>query len=104
MLNAEAEGLINIRIDVEEEQVQQFAGTLVRCTRSMDYGEVSSAWNELRAEVCQNVVAKYLVPAASRWLEDHLRGEAEEFVAESCRMELEFVRLEVYILCDILKF
>lgn len=91
MLQAESEGLINISIDVEEEQIQSFAGTLVRCCKSMDYGEISTAWNELREEICQNVVAKRLVPAAARWVKDHLRGESEEFVAERCRMELEFV-------------
>lgn len=91
MLKAEEEGLINIVIEVMDTEVQQFTGTLVRCVRSMDYGEISSAWNELREEICQDVVQNHLVPAAAKWVKEHLRGKAEEFVAERCRMELEFV-------------
>ena len=91
MLQAEQEGLLNIVIEVPDPQIQQFAGTMVRCVRSMDYGEVSTAWNELREAICYDVVRTYLVPSAAKWVKEHLRGEAEEFVAERCRMELEFV-------------
>ena len=91
MLKAEEEGLITINIEVMETEIQQFTGTLIRCVRSMDYGEISTAWNQLREEVCQDVVRNHLVPAAARWVKEYLRGEAEEFVAERCRMELEFV-------------
>ena len=91
MLKAEEEGLINIMIEVMDTETQQFAGTLVRCVRSMDYGEISTGWNELREEICQDVVTRHLVPGAAKWVKEHLRGEAEEFVAERCRMELEFV-------------
>ncbi len=93
MLKAEEEGLINIAIEVMETETQQFAGTMVRCVRSMDYGEISTAWNELREEVCQDVVRSHLVPGAAKWVKEHLRGEAEDFGADQCRMELEFVSL-----------
>lgn len=91
MLKAEEEGLIEITIEVGEMEVQQFSGTLVRCVRSNDYGEIATAWNTLRQEVCEGVVEKHLIPAAGRWAREHMRSEAEEFVAERCRMELEFV-------------
>ena len=91
MLKAEEEGLVNIVIEVMDTEVEQFTGTLVRCVRSMDYGEISTAWNQLREEICQDVVRTHLVPAAAKWVKEHLRGEAEEYVAERCRMELEFV-------------
>ncbi len=93
MLKAEEEGLITISIDVPDEQIRDFAGTLVRCVRSNDYGEVASAWNTLREDICQDAVRKYYVPAAARWVKEYMRSEAEDFVAERCRLELEFVSL-----------
>ncbi|WRT67313.1 transcription elongation factor SPT6 [Kwoniella shivajii] len=89
MLRAEEEGLITISIEADEMQVQSFVETLVRCCRSNDYGEISTAWNELRAQICSDVTRKFLVPSAGKWLKEHLKSEAEEFVAERCRMELE---------------
>lgn len=91
MLQAEEEGLITIAIEVGEPEIKSFADTLVRCVVSNDYGEISKAWNELREGVCWDLVRKNLVPSASRWLREHLRSEAEDYVAERCRMELEFV-------------
>ncbi|WWC60952.1 transcription elongation factor SPT6 [Kwoniella dejecticola CBS 10117] len=89
MLKAEDEGLITINIEADENAVQAFVETLVRCCRSNDYGEISTAWNALRAEICSDVTRKYLVPSAAKWLKEHLKGEASEFVAERCRLELE---------------
>ncbi|WVW82891.1 transcription elongation factor SPT6 [Kwoniella bestiolae CBS 10118] len=89
MLRAEEEGLITITIEADELQVQSFVETLVRCCRSNDYGEISTAWNALRAEICSDVTRKYLVPSAAKWLKEHLKSEADEFVAERCRLELE---------------
>ncbi|WWC89746.1 transcription elongation factor SPT6 [Kwoniella dendrophila CBS 6074] len=89
MLKAEEEGLITITLDADDSQIQSFVETLVRCCRSNDYGEISTAWNALRAEICSDVTRKYLVPSAARWLKEHLKTEADEFVADRCRSELE---------------
>lgn len=91
MLSAEQEGLITIGIEVDPEQTQQFTDTLVRCVRSMDYGEVATAWNAARQEICGTLVSKFLIPGAAKWAKEDMRSKAEEFVAERCRMELEFV-------------
>lgn len=91
MLQAEEEGLITIKFDVGEEQMGAFADTLVRCCRSDAYGEISKEWNALREAVCHDVVRRLLIPMGSKWLREHLRGGAENYVAERCRMELEFV-------------
>jgi transcriptional accessory protein Tex/SPT6 len=93
MLKAEEEGLITISIDVREDSTLMFIGPLVQCVRSNDYGEVATAWNELRQEICHEVVRKHLIVMAGKWAKEHLKGEAEEYVAESCRMELEYVSL-----------
>nr|ODN87881.1 transcription elongation factor SPT6 [Cryptococcus depauperatus CBS 7841] len=89
MLKAEEEGLINILIDPQDEMIPAFTSTLIRCCHSNDYGEVATAWNEVRAEVCDTLTKKHLMPMAAKWLREHLRSEAEEYVAERCRAELE---------------
>ena len=91
MLQAEEEGLIKIDIEVREDMITSFADTLVRCCRSDAYGDVSKEWNALREGVCWDVVRRLLIPMGSKWLREHLRGEAEDYIAERCRMELEFV-------------
>lgn len=90
ILKAEEEGLLTIDISVAEEQIGDFSGTLVRCCVSKDYGEIAQAWNGEREELIQNVVRQVYIPAATKWVKEHLRSQAEEFVAERCRMELEF--------------
>lgn len=91
MLQAEEEGLIRIEVQVQEPQTESFIDTLVRCSRSDEYGEISKEWNELREAVCRDLVKRLLLPMGSKWIREHLRGEAEDYVAERCRLELEFV-------------
>ena len=95
MLKAEEEGLIEISIDIMDQDVESFVDPLKRCCRSGEVGDVAVAWNELREQICQDVVRKYCVPAAARWVKEHLRLEAEEYIAERCRMELEFVSISL---------
>lgn len=90
ILKAEEEGLVTITISVPEEQISDFTGTLVRCCQSKDYAEAATAWNALREEVCQDVVRKHYIPAVTRWAKEHMRSQAEDFVAERCRQELEY--------------
>ncbi|EAL22689.1 hypothetical protein CNBB1380 [Cryptococcus deneoformans B-3501A] len=89
MLKAEEEGLINIAFDIREDMLASFTDALIRCCRSNDYGEIASAWNEVRMEVCNTLVKKHLMPMASKWIKEHLRTQAEEYIAERCREELE---------------
>lgn len=91
MLQAEEEGLIDISIELSEEMLASFADALIRCCRSNAYGEASQQWNAIREEVCWDLVRRLLVPMGQKWLRDQLRGEAETYVGEGCRAELEFV-------------
>ena len=93
MLKAEEEGLVTISIRVADAERSQFVDALLRCATTNDYGSVASAWNDLRRSICEEAFDQHMVPAASKWARDHLRSMAEEFVAERCRMELEFVGL-----------
>lgn len=90
ILKAEEEGLLTIEISVADEPITDFTSTLVRCCVTKDYGEVAQAWNEQREEVVQTVVRQNYLPSVTKWVKEHLRSQAEEFVAERCRMELEF--------------
>jgi transcription elongation factor SPT6 len=91
MLQAEEEGLLDITVDVPELAIEAFTGTLVRCCQSDQYGVISKEWNAQREAVCSDVVREKLIPMGRKWLKEHLRGQAEDYVAERCRMELEFV-------------
>lgn len=95
ILQAEEEGLLEITVDVPEAQIEAFAATLVRCCQSDQYGEISKEWNAQREAVCSDVVREKLIPMGRKWLKEHLRGEAEDYIAERCRMELEFVSVEM---------
>lgn len=91
MLQAEEEGLIKIEIDAPEDGITAFANTLVRCCQNDTYSEISKEWNALRETVCQDLTRRLLVPMGAKWLREHLRSQAEDYVAELCRKELEFV-------------
>lgn len=91
MLQAEEEGLIDIVINASDEQIASFADTLVRCCQNDAYGDISKEWNALREGICQDLTRRLLVPMGAKWLREHLRGQAEDFVAELCRRELEYV-------------
>jgi transcription elongation factor SPT6 len=93
LLQAEEEGLIKISILVQEPQTESFAATLVRCCRSDEYGEISKEWNELREAVCWDLVRRLLLPMGAKWIKEHMRGEAEDWVAGTARHELEYVSL-----------
>ncbi|WVQ78460.1 transcription elongation factor SPT6 [Cryptococcus sp. DSM 104549] len=89
ILKAEEEGLITIEVTPSQGNEKSFADTLVRCCRSAEFGEVAAAWNEAREEVCHTLTKNFLIPAASKWVKQHLKAEAENYVAERCRAELE---------------
>ena len=91
MLKAEEEGLVQMVIEAPADPMEAFTGSLSRCVRSNDHGEISTAWNEQRAEVIHTLIDEHLIPMAEKWAREHLRSLAEEYVAETCRMELEFV-------------
>lgn len=103
ILKAEEEGLITISIVVTDHQMKGIVDALERCCVSTDYGEVASKWNELRRGICRDVLDKHLIPMGSKWVKEYLRGQAEDFVAERCRMELEFVSGHISMVIPLLE-
>lgn len=90
ILKAEEEGLLKIEFTLQPDGFAGYLDALKRCVQSQDYSEVAQAWNGQREEVIEQVVNKGYIPAAQRWLKEHMRTQAEEFVGERCREELEF--------------
>lgn len=83
--------MVEIAIVAKQDQVEGIVGALERCCRSLDYGEIATAWNALRKDICSRLMTEHLIPVGNKWLKEHLRGQAEDYVAETCRQELEFV-------------
>lgn len=90
ILKAEEEGLLKIEFTLQPDGFSSYLDALKRCVQSKDYSEIAQSWNGQREEVIDTVVNKGYIPAATRWLKEHMRTQAEEFVAERCREELEF--------------
>lgn len=91
MLRAEEEGLITIAVDMPEDSLELFVDALYRCVEAQDYGTVATAWNKLRKEIVQSLVKDHLLPSGSKWLREHLKSEAEDYIAEYCGKQLEYV-------------
>lgn len=91
MLKAEEEGLITIDIHIENVERTGFYQAVESCLRANDFGEVATAWNSIRREIGHDLVTKHLVPAAAKWVKEHLRSESEDYVADFCRQTLEYV-------------
>jgi transcription elongation factor SPT6 len=100
MLKAEEEGLINIVIEIGDEEKKSFLDALSRCVHTNEYGEVATAWNELRKDICVDLIDNHLIPAAARWTREVLKGQAEDFVADGSRQELEYVCGFLLYLCN----
>lgn len=67
-----------------------FEGALGRCVQVPDFTGLGTAWNEVRSEMVKEAINKNLIPMAHRWLRENLKGQAEDFVADTCRAELEY--------------
>lgn len=92
ILAAESEGLITIEIDLVPQSSANFEEHLIKAYHSEAYGETSKEWNELRAEIIRQAWNESLVPSTAKWIKEHLREQAETYVAERCGDELEQVR------------
>jgi transcription elongation factor SPT6 len=91
ILRAEEEGLITIDVNIPDDSLELFTDAMYRCVEAKDYGTVATAWNKLRKEVVQGLVKDHLLPSGSKWLREHMKSEAEDYVAEHCGKQLEYV-------------
>jgi len=91
ILAAEAEHLVTVKIHLPNEKQHEFQQKLIDAYSSDSYSDTAKAWNEQRAEVVQEAMEKYLLPAGSKWAREWLREEVEDFLSNICGEALEEV-------------
>lgn len=84
MLKAEDEGLIEVRIRLQN--IEGLKRQLYKYIESDNYSEVADAWNRERREVVDAALTKLLV-LMSRTVKENLKNECEGAVARECRAE-----------------
>lgn len=82
MLQAEKEGLVNIRFRLNNEA--QFKNKLIKTLESDSYSEVADAWNALRKEVLETAFTKLSKPLI-RQVKENLRNACENALARACK-------------------
>lgn len=84
MLKAEQEGLLEIRIEMQ--QSHEFKKVLQNCMVSDNYSEVADAWNEERRKALEIAIHK-LTRVMVKSVKENMRNECESEVLKACREE-----------------
>ncbi|KAL8801275.1 MAG: hypothetical protein Q9182_004582 [Xanthomendoza sp. 2 TL-2023] len=84
MIRAEEEGLIEIRIRMQN--VNSFKKRLYTEIESDNYSEIAEAWNRERREVLDMALSK-LDKIMARGVKENLKNECEDQIAKKCRDE-----------------
>jgi transcription elongation factor SPT6 len=71
-------------VDAEDRLFQDVIGHIVN-DYSSEYAEL---WNQERRDIAQLALKKYLFPAMSKWLKEHLILNAVQYVTGQCQMAL----------------
>lgn len=82
MLKAEQDGLIEIKIRLQNER--RILDDLTKSIESDNFSEVADAWNSLRREIVSQAFIKLHRVIAKGW-KDHMRNICEGKVATECR-------------------
>ena len=82
MLKAEQEGLIEIKVRLQNER--RILDELTKSIESDNFSEVADAWNSLRREIVGQAFGKLHRVIAKGW-KDHMRNMCEGKVANECR-------------------
>ncbi|MBW0479878.1 hypothetical protein O181_019593 [Austropuccinia psidii MF-1] len=90
MLAAEQELLVNVQVHLNPQADHDFKKELSDMFKSDATDELAASWNDFREEILMHAIEHMLLPDAARWGKNHLKDEAEEFVAQKCAEELEF--------------
>lgn len=92
MLAAEAEGLIEIILSVEEQTGMDFE-TKLRNAYQPPHPEGSnmdeSAWHAFRGEIIVQALREHLIPSARTWIKEDLRQRTEASIAKQCQLVLQ---------------
>jgi transcription elongation factor SPT6 len=82
MLKAEQEGLIEIKVRLQNER--RILDDLTKSIESDNFSEVADAWNALRREIVGQAFGKLHRVIAKGW-KDHMRNMCEGKIANECR-------------------
>jgi len=82
MLKAEQEGLIEIKVRLQNER--RILDELTKSIESDNFSEVADAWNALRREIVGHAFGKLHRVIAKGW-KDHMRNMCEGKIAKECR-------------------
>ncbi|KAA1099287.1 Transcription elongation factor spt6 [Puccinia graminis f. sp. tritici] len=91
IMAAEQELLVNVQVHLSPQTDRDIKTELINMFKSDDPSDESAQWNELREEILMFAIEHMLLPDAARWAKNYLKDEAEEYVAQKCADELEFV-------------
>lgn len=94
MLAAEAEGLVEISIDLparERDAVHRQLMDFWDCPYK-DGDEIGEAWSDFKLQITEAAFNTLLLPKATEWLKDELRQTSEDNICQRCQDELERVR------------
>ncbi|KAI9883854.1 MAG: hypothetical protein M1823_004365 [Watsoniomyces obsoletus] len=84
MLKAEEEGLVEVRIRLENEE--QFKKQLFNVLASDNFSEIADAWNAERKDALNRALIK-MTPPMARSVKENLRQRCEDEIAAACREE-----------------
>lgn len=97
MLAAEAEGLIDISLTVNEVDGLAFEQQLrdaYQPPHPVGSIQPESSWHTLRDEIVVAALRHHLIPSASTWIKEDLRQRTESSIAKQCQVALE-IRVNV---------
>ncbi len=84
MLKAEEEGLVEVRIRLQNEE--EFKKQLFNVLASDNFSEIADAWNAERKDALNRALVKMTAPMA-RGVKENLRQRCEDEIAAACREE-----------------
>jgi transcriptional accessory protein Tex/SPT6 len=93
MLAAEAEGLLEIHLSIEEDEKARFVENWLRIYDSeAESGDlIADTWSKIRHEIVEHAFDKILMPRAIEWLKDDLKQASEDAICQRAQAMLEQV-------------
>lgn len=82
ILRAESENLVTLSISLPVAIKERIVSAVVEAFSSDSFSETAKAWNEERAAVVEEAVETHLIPLGIKWVREHLREEAEDYLAK----------------------
>lgn len=89
MLQAEADSLIKVDIELPDDIYRDFKERLYQAYCSEGLSEVSQRWNALRREVIQTALEESLIKSGDIWVREWLKEECIEWLCRACENVLD---------------